>query len=187
MSEQPEATVLIIHDAWHTPVHYSSFIDQLSSHCQVACPQLLSCNSESNNTSGFHDDCALIYQLCFDLACEGRDIVVFMHGYGGFIGTEILCDLGKRQREAFGQTGGIVNLVYFASWLPTETETNIKKSIWGEEWPVFIEEQVRDFFLHRRQIPTNMYRTITHWSSINLTTSCSMISVLWNRCTGPIT
>ena len=140
VKERP--TVVIIHDAWHTPTHYSRFIDTLTSWgFEVACPQLLTCTADANNASSFSEDVSLIYSLCFDLASEGNDIICVVHGYGAFVGSEILTELCKSQREESGQPGGVVSLVWIASFMP-ETGQSLKDAM-GGEWPDYMPEQVR--------------------------------------------
>jgi pimeloyl-ACP methyl ester carboxylesterase len=143
MSSTPTLpTILIIHDAWHTPTHYSRLIDQLhAAGFDVACPQLLTSSAETNNTSTFNDDTTLIYAMAFDLASDGRNILVLAHGYGGFLATEICGELSKKQRVAAGQNGGIVGIVYMAAWLPQQG-ASFKQTVGRGELPIYMPQNV---------------------------------------------
>lgn len=134
-------TIVIIHDAWHTPTHYSKMIDLLSAQgFEVACPQLLSCSSEQNNTSSFNDDVNLLYPLIFDIASDGKDIICVLHGYGGYIGTEILGDLTATQRAQNGLPGGVVHIVWISAVMP-DTGVSMQMAM-GGEFPDYTSLQV---------------------------------------------
>ena len=122
MTSQAHAlpTIILIHEAWHTPVFYGHLIDVLhAANFNVACPHLPTCKPDPNNTAAYADDSSLIYSITFDLASEGHDILLLMHGlYGGILGTDIAGSLTKSLRTASGQPGGIVGLVYLAAAMP---------------------------------------------------------------------
>jgi pimeloyl-ACP methyl ester carboxylesterase len=150
---------VIVHDAWHTPAHYSHLIDSLSAlGYPVACPQLLTAHTESNCTASFHDDCSLIYQLAFDLCSDGNDVIIFGHGYGAFIATEALGELDKRERQLQGRAGGVIGLIALAGLLPDKGESlkDVFAGHVGGEWPEYIRPQVPQptspFFFTKRTI-----------------------------------
>ena len=113
-------TILLIHEAWHTPTLYSTLLDRLNTvGFTVACPQLSTCSIDPTNTARFADDVNQIYSIAFDLVGGGHDILVLMHGiYGGILGTEACGTLTKASRAAAGQNGGVVGLVYLAASVP---------------------------------------------------------------------
>jgi alpha-beta hydrolase superfamily lysophospholipase len=141
--------VVLITEAWHTPTHYSTFIDTMSAlGYAIACPQLLTAstesdvkaNAESDVTSSFHDDCSMIYQLVFDICCEGNDVLVIAHGYGGVIAAEALAELGKEDRAGGGKSGGVIGVIAVAGILPQPGDTLL--AAFGGEWPDYIREHV---------------------------------------------
>jgi len=137
-------TIVIIHDAWHTPTHYSKMIDLLSVEgFEVACPQLLSCSSEVNSRCSFNDDVSLMYQLVFDLVSDGKSVICVMHGYGGYIGTEILSDLCASQRTKDGRSGGVVHMVWISAVLPGKGVS--MQMAMGGEFPDYTPLQVLCF------------------------------------------
>ena len=154
--------VVLIHDAWHTPRHYSQFIDQLTSlGYPIACPQLLTAHTESNCTANFHDDCSLIYQLVFDLCSDGNDVVVLGHGYGAFIATEAIGELSKQERERQSKPGGVIGFIALAGLLPSKGQT--LKDVCGGEWPEYIRHQVQlplSPFAFQRRTLTNGFREL---------------------------
>jgi dienelactone hydrolase len=147
----PLPTIVIIHDAWHTPTHYSKLVDLLTAQgFEVACPQLLTCTTEASNTCSFNDDVNLLYPLVFDLASEGKNIICLMHGYGGYIGTEILGDLSASPRAQQGLAGGIVHMVWISSPLP---DTGISMlAAMGGSFPDFMPLQAGCWIFQRLQL-----------------------------------
>ena len=154
--------VVLVHDAWHTPTHYSQLIDELTAlGYPIACPQLLTAHHESNCTSSFNDDCSLIYQLVFDLCSDGNDVVVLGHGYGAFIATEAIGELGKQEREKQKRPGGVIGFIALAGLLPNKGQT--LKDVFGGEWPEYIRHQVSlplNPFAFQRRTVTNGYREL---------------------------
>ena len=147
--------LVLVHDAWHKPTHYCAFIDHLSAlGYPITCPELPTAGSEGTNKdkdnsstehdASFHDDVSLIYQLVFDLCSDGNDVMVLAHGYGAFVATEAIGELGKKTRENFSNVGGVVGFVAIAGVLP-EQGRNFKDSLSGHlgaEWPPYISQQV---------------------------------------------
>jgi pimeloyl-ACP methyl ester carboxylesterase len=177
--------IVLVHDAWHMPTHYSTFIDTLTTlGYAIACPQLLTAHRESNCVSSFNDDCSLIYQLVFDLCSEGNDVVVIGHGYGAFIATEVLGDLSKTEREHLDRTGGVIGLVGLAGLLPNQDETlkDVMTSQNGGEWPEYIRQQVPvslPIALHKRSV-THGY---SEWQLTNSTAKKDTSLTLIQPCT----
>lgn len=140
-TSQTLPTIVIFHDAWHTPIHYSKMIDLLSAQgFEVACPQLPSCSSEQNNTSSFNDDANFVYALVFDIASDAKNIICVMHGYGGYVGTETLGDLSASQRAQNGLSGGVVHMVWISAVLP-DTGVSMQMAM-GGDFPEYTPLQV---------------------------------------------
>jgi len=134
-------TIVIIHDAWHTPTHYSKLIDLLCAEgLEVACPSLPSCSSEADSTYSFNDDVSLMYQLVFDLVSEGKSVICVMHGYGGYIGTEILGELCTGQRAKICRPGGVVHMVWISAVMPGKGVS--MQMAMGGEFPDYTPLQV---------------------------------------------
>jgi hypothetical protein len=86
----------------------------------------LSANSESNRKEGpatMQDDTVAIRAVISGHANNGKDVVVVMHSYAGFPGTEATKDLSKTERHKQGKEEGVVGLVYVAAWMPPVGKT----------------------------------------------------------------
>ncbi|EXJ69546.1 uncharacterized protein A1O5_07582 [Cladophialophora psammophila CBS 110553] len=66
------------------------------------------------------DDAAFFRAIIEKLAERGQDVVVVAHSYGGVVGTEALKEVSKAEREARGQPGGVVRIVYLTAHVPSE-------------------------------------------------------------------
>ena len=97
-----------------------------------------------------HDDAAHIQSVASKYCDQGKDVVIAMHSYGGIPGTESSKGMSKADREAAGNKGGIVGLVYIAALLcPVGTSL---MGIMGDGFPEFISIKV---FLSLRAFPTS--------------------------------
>jgi pimeloyl-ACP methyl ester carboxylesterase len=84
-------TVLIIGGGWHTPQSYSKLTKELKlSGYDVHVPALPSMNESRPPNADFTTDTDHIRSVAKDLVDGGHDIVVFMHSYGGQVGTNAL-------------------------------------------------------------------------------------------------
>ncbi|KAE9373310.1 alpha/beta-hydrolase [Stipitochalara longipes BDJ] len=64
------------------------------------------------------DDAASIKSVITGVVDSGKEVVLVMHSYGGFPGTEATEGLGKADLQRQGKKGGVVALVYVAAWMP---------------------------------------------------------------------
>jgi pimeloyl-ACP methyl ester carboxylesterase len=51
---------------------------------------------------------------------EGKDVIVVMHSYSGFPGSEALLGQSKKEREERGNERGVVRLVYIMAFMLPE-------------------------------------------------------------------
>lgn len=65
-----------------------------------------------------YDDAALIAKEAEKVADEGRDVIILGHSYGGVPVTQSAEGLGKKERQARGKEGGVVNLAYMTCLVP---------------------------------------------------------------------
>ncbi|KAE9984868.1 hypothetical protein BLS_000951 [Venturia inaequalis] len=141
MASDSFPVIVILHEAWHTPAHYGRLIDMLTAEgFATVCPQLLTAHTEENCTSSFNDDCSLVYQLVFDLASDGHDIVVLAHGYGSFVASECLAELSKQVRNNLDKQGGVTELISVAGLLPEHGQS--LKDCYGGQWPDFNDDSL---------------------------------------------
>lgn len=68
----------------------------------------------------------------------GKDVVVFVHSYGGVVGGAAAAGLSKSTRSAEGKPGGVVGLVYLVGNIVGEGETLLQAV--GGAYPPFIKQ-----------------------------------------------
>lgn len=116
--QQSRPTILIVHGSWHTPAHYHLLIQSLTAHgFPTICPPLPSCSNEIALTASLPEDIATIRATALDLLSHGHSIIAIMHSYGGVVGTEALADLSFHCRAASSKAGGVIALIYMASFM----------------------------------------------------------------------
>ncbi|KAJ0123622.1 hypothetical protein J7T55_012088 [Diaporthe amygdali] len=69
---------------------------------------------------GFGPDVDAISKVIAEEADKGQDVVLFMHSYGGVVGTEACRGLGGKDREAAGKKGGVIRLIYCTAFMVGE-------------------------------------------------------------------
>ncbi|EXJ72566.1 uncharacterized protein A1O5_03712 [Cladophialophora psammophila CBS 110553] len=75
--------------------------------------------TDSSKLHTMHDDARQVARAIEAATGRGKDVVVVMHSYSGFPGTEAVKGQDKTSRAAQGQEGGVVALVYIASVIPS--------------------------------------------------------------------
>jgi pimeloyl-ACP methyl ester carboxylesterase len=63
------------------------------------------------------EDAAALRSTLERLADEGKEIVLVVHSYGGFVGQNAVEGLGLKQRQAVSKKGGVIIFVYLASFV----------------------------------------------------------------------
>lgn len=121
--EPTKPTILIVSGVSHTPKHFEPIQTIFeNSGYSVHNPRLPS-NALLPPTHSHQRDVDTIRGIAEQLTAEGKRIIVLMHSYGGFVGTNALYDLGLEQREKQGLHGGVEWLAYMATLLPMAGET----------------------------------------------------------------
>jgi pimeloyl-ACP methyl ester carboxylesterase len=84
-------TILAIGGGWHTPQSYSALTEQLELFgYDLHVPTLPSMNGSRPPNADLITDTDHIRSVAEGLVNEGHNIVVFMHSYGGQVGTNAL-------------------------------------------------------------------------------------------------
>lgn len=105
---------------------FEKVVPLLESQGYIAVPTALqSAGERPQGPATFEDDASFIKATLQKLADEGKDIVLAMNSYGGYPGTESTKGMSKKEREAKGEKGGVIALVYLASFLPAVGESII--------------------------------------------------------------
>ncbi|KUI58952.1 hypothetical protein VP1G_06263 [Cytospora mali] len=111
-------TFVLVPGAWHSASAFEPMAELLkTAGYNVKSIDLASCGSEPP-VEDLEPDVHLISSAIEEAADEGQNVVVFMHSYGGIVGTESCRGLGKKEREASGKKGGVVELIYCCAFMP---------------------------------------------------------------------
>lgn len=126
-------TVVLIPDAWHSPIHYVMLLAEIESAgyatSSARCP---SCDSTDPYAQTVTTDASSIRQtLLLPLINKGRDIVLIMHSYGGCPGAMAAKGLSKAELQASGRPGGIIGLVFICAFVAHEGQS-LLSSLPGE-------------------------------------------------------
>jgi hypothetical protein len=89
------------------------------------------------------DSAYLRTKILEPLLDEGKDIVLFMHSYGGVYGPASIEGISKKEREAKGLKGGVIALVFCAAFVaPKGTTALAAMNISPENLPPWIDHDV---------------------------------------------
>lgn len=148
ISEKP--TVVVVTGAWHSPSHYSSFLEALhSSGHPSRCLALPSLNPrDPSKVSAALDATFVREQMLLPLIDEGKDVLLVIHSYGALPGSAAAKDLSTTERRSKGLKGGIIGQVFVAG-LVAQTGESMLSSI-GGKWLDFMVPDVSDTALRRR-------------------------------------
>lgn len=115
-------TFVLVPGAWHPASCLDPVAARLKS-CgyRVRSVDLPSFGAEPPLDS-FAPDVEKVRQVIEEEAGKGQDVVVFMHSYGGMVGTEACRGLDKKGREAAGREGGVGRLIYCCAFMVPEGE-----------------------------------------------------------------
>ncbi|KAJ5210070.1 hypothetical protein N7491_009882 [Penicillium cf. griseofulvum] len=115
-------TILFVPGAWITPAFYQPFIHALShAHYDVHYAGYPSLDPKEPLTATCQVDSDAVTNILHSLVeDEGKDVVVFMHSYGGMPGSAAASGLSKVQRVQEGKTGGVIGLLYLGAFVVPE-------------------------------------------------------------------
>lgn len=115
-------TILIVPGAWIAPAFYRPFIQALIvAGYYVHFAGYPSFNPEDPSTTTCQTDAdAITAPLKSLVEDEGKDVLVFMYSYGGMPGAAAATGLAKSQRAQEGLPGGVIGLLFLASFIVPE-------------------------------------------------------------------
>ncbi|KAL6720746.1 hypothetical protein ACLMJK_002671 [Lecanora helva] len=125
MSPTPKPTIILVHGAWHTPTHYTTFIHTLQrANYSVSCPHLPTCDPTTRLSSSMYTDAQTIRNQILSLLDDApQNIIMLLHSYGGIVGTEAVKGLSVHERAAQGLPGGVAHLIYMCAFMLQEGES----------------------------------------------------------------
>ncbi|KAK3955226.1 hypothetical protein QBC32DRAFT_367984 [Pseudoneurospora amorphoporcata] len=114
MSSSP-TDIVIIPGGWHTPASYRKFTTALSTalpSLRITVLPLRSITDDPSPTADFYADSAFVRSSVTEMIAEGRHLAIFMHSYGGQVGSNALHRL---YRSDTINRGSITHLIYIAA------------------------------------------------------------------------
>lgn len=108
-------TFLIVHGAWHQPLHYTMLIATLIGNGY----ETTIVNLPSTKGPPFPPYQADVNAVTALLTLEvnaGKDAIMVMHSYGGVCGSAAVQGLSKTARTVARKKGGVIGLVYMAAF-----------------------------------------------------------------------
>ncbi|KAF4430470.1 pyrethroid hydrolase [Fusarium acutatum] len=112
--EQP--VILLIHGAWHRPLHYRLLIQafQQQGFTVLAPPLASSGYDDSVDGKTYHDDVKRIHDAVMPYIDSGRKVIGIGHSYGAIPLTVAIEGHSIAEREQKGLTGGFNSVIYVA-------------------------------------------------------------------------
>lgn len=112
-----KTTFILIPGAWHAV----SSLDPVATRLQAAGYKTkgvdLACFGAEPPVKDFNTDVDLIRNAIQEEVDRGQNVVVFMHSYGGVVGTEACRGFDKKTRKSQGKEGGVSHLIFCAAFL----------------------------------------------------------------------
>lgn len=126
----PLPTIIIVPGACQPPTLYQPFASALqAAKFEVAIISTSSVGA-SPGFKNFDEDVAAVCKVVSGLIEDGIDVIMVMHSYGGIPGSAALKDLGAEHKKREGKSGGVIRLVYLASYALREGE----RQLGGGDW-----------------------------------------------------
>lgn len=134
-TDNAKTTFVLVPGAWHPPSCFDLVAAPLrTAGYRVVCPALASVGAEPPVADHQRDVAVVRRAIEEETHGRGQDVVVFMHSYGGLVGTEacrglahkrLLVDAEKEGGGAApggggGGEGGVVKLIYCAALMLLE-------------------------------------------------------------------
>ena len=127
-------TIVLVHDAFHTPSHLEPLARELrDAEYSVLIPQLPS-SSSNHQQDVFEVDVRAICASSKPEVERGMNIVLVLHGYGGFPGS-VAADRLNRYALAHPRTGFVVKIIFVAALVPNDGECLL--DVIRPEWLIY--------------------------------------------------
>ncbi|KAI8966557.1 alpha/beta-hydrolase [Daldinia sp. FL1419] len=122
-----QPTIVLVPGAWTLPAAYRKLVDALRAKSfTVYVPALPSNNGARPPNSSHEADVAAVREIVETLVNDGNEVILFMHSYGGVVGTNAIEGLTRKDCEAKGASGGVIYLFYLSAYLLAKGQ-----SIWS--------------------------------------------------------
>lgn len=138
MSSAIKPSLVVFPGAFHPSSCLDTFVERLQSAGFPTESHTL--RSVGNPDMGVGDDEAHMRAVMKPHFDAGRDVVLVVHSYAGFPGCAAIGGgVDKRSREARGEKGGVLGVIYLAAFMPVEGDT-VHKLLQGKWEPWMIED-----------------------------------------------
>ncbi|KAJ5774105.1 hypothetical protein N7457_009001 [Penicillium paradoxum] len=109
-------TLIFAPGAWYPSTIFNPIIERLSDYTchSVAFPSI----EQASSVTDLQPDIEAVRSITQQEADAGHDIVIIAHSWAGLPVSSALDGLSKSEREAAGQKGGVVKLIFIAAFLP---------------------------------------------------------------------
>ena len=134
--------IALVPTAWHSPVHYHKYIDQLYiAGYDTVTHQLPSCGSSNPGAQSVAVDATFILQnILMPSINAGKEVLLIMHSYGGGPGAMAAKGLSVAERRAAGQAGGIIGLIFISGFIAMDGQSLLSSS--GGKFAPWVIESV---------------------------------------------
>ena len=147
-SPDSKPAVVLVPGGWHSPLHYSSFLDRLNNEGFVTVSERNpSCDCTNPDATSLVNDASAIRKIILSQTERGYEVVVAMHSYGGCPGAAAAQGLSKKERQAAGKPGGVIGLIFICAFIASEGDSLISKLPGGVplKWMVLPVSDPRSF------------------------------------------
>ncbi|KAH7161923.1 Alpha/beta hydrolase fold-1 [Dactylonectria macrodidyma] len=136
MDDKQKPAVLLVHGAWHRPLHYRTLINDLNAKgFTVLAPPLASSGyDDSVDGKTYHDDVKRIHDVLLPILGAGRTVIGIAHSYGGVPLTVAIQGHTTAERAAKGLKGGIASAIYISPTPVFQTGISMYEA-GGRQWP----------------------------------------------------
>ncbi|KAJ9614187.1 hypothetical protein H2200_002323 [Cladophialophora chaetospira] len=113
-------TFIIVHGAWHQPIHFQLVTKSLESYgYKVLAPALPSVDKAPNETTpdSQADIAAVRTTILDELDSAGNDVILVPHSYGGIPASGAVEGLNPESRAAEGKTTSVIGIAAITSYI----------------------------------------------------------------------
>ncbi len=146
--------IAIVPAAWHAPIHYAGYADQLQhAGYDTVTQRLPSTGSSDPNVQSVAADADFIrMNMLMPSIDAGREVVLVMHSYSGGPGSMAAKGLSVPERRAAGRPGGILGLIYICAFVAKKGQSLLDGS--GGKFAPWVIEHVSAFIAPSPTFPS---------------------------------
>lgn len=117
--------IVVVPAAWHMPIHYRAYTNQLqNAGYDTVTQRLPSTGSADPNAQSVAGDADFIRNTMLMPSIDaGQDVVLVMHSYSGGPGSVAAKGLSVAERRAAGKPGGIIGLIYVCAFVAKQGQS----------------------------------------------------------------